>query len=126
MCRSVDNDAGDYLMPPYRNPVESRASKAPARQFVSDTHDHKPDAKSFGTPVIDFYVGTTFSLREIETALVALRSHVHTLGECHEKRVPAAMKTAADEAGRVASQISALAAHLARVTTEHINRRPRA
>jgi len=28
--------------------VEARASHAPARQYVSETHDHKPDAKGDG------------------------------------------------------------------------------
>lgn len=31
-------------LPPHRNHVERRASKRPARQFVSETHHHKPDA----------------------------------------------------------------------------------
>lgn len=29
---------------PYMNSVERRASKRPSRQYVSETHDHKPDA----------------------------------------------------------------------------------
>ncbi len=31
-------------MPPYRNHVEARSSRRPVRQYVSETHDHKPDA----------------------------------------------------------------------------------
>lgn len=31
-------------MPPYRNPLEQRSAKYAARQYVSETHDHKPDA----------------------------------------------------------------------------------
>lgn len=31
-------------MAPHRNHVEARSSRIPARQFVSETHDHKPDA----------------------------------------------------------------------------------
>jgi hypothetical protein len=31
-------------MPVHRNHVELRSSREPARQFVSETHDHKPDA----------------------------------------------------------------------------------
>jgi len=31
-------------MSPHRNHVELRASRKPARQYVSETHDHKPDA----------------------------------------------------------------------------------
>ncbi|KQW22117.1 hypothetical protein ASC80_01600 [Afipia sp. Root123D2] len=31
-------------MSPHRNHVEARANRRPVRQFVSDTHDHKPDA----------------------------------------------------------------------------------
>lgn len=29
---------------PYRNHVERRASRKPARQYVSESHDHKPTA----------------------------------------------------------------------------------
>lgn len=38
-------------MAPYRNHVEARAIRAPARQYVSDSHDHKPDAP-VRTPVL--------------------------------------------------------------------------
>lgn len=31
-------------MAPHRNRVEARSSRKPARQFVSETHDHKRDA----------------------------------------------------------------------------------
>lgn len=31
-------------MAPYRNPLESRSRRYAARQYVSETHDHKPDA----------------------------------------------------------------------------------
>ncbi|MCF2522338.1 hypothetical protein [Bradyrhizobium sp. G127] len=31
-------------MAPYRHHIERRASRTPARQYVSDTHDHKPTA----------------------------------------------------------------------------------
>lgn len=112
-------------MPPYRNPVESRASKVPARQFVSDTHDHKPDAKSFGTPVVDFYTGTTFTLNEIRQATTELVVHVRALAEQHENKSATGMKPHADDIARAAGQISTLAAHLAGVTAQHINRRSR-
>ena len=32
------------MMAPHRNHVESRSSRIAARQFVSETHDHKRDA----------------------------------------------------------------------------------
>jgi hypothetical protein len=31
-------------MSPHRNHVEARASRGPVHQYVSETHDHKPDA----------------------------------------------------------------------------------
>lgn len=34
-------------MPPHRNHVEERSSRKPARQYVSETHDHKPNAPSY-------------------------------------------------------------------------------
>ena len=33
-------------MAPHRNHVEARSSRAPARQYVAESHDHKPDAPS--------------------------------------------------------------------------------
>ncbi len=36
-------------MAPYRNHVEARSSRKPARQYVSETHDHKPDAPTYST-----------------------------------------------------------------------------
>ena len=33
-------------MAPYRNHVEARSSRAPARQYVAESHDHKADAPS--------------------------------------------------------------------------------
>lgn len=37
-------------MPPYRNQLERRSKKYAARQYVSETHDHKPDAPSKSRP----------------------------------------------------------------------------
>lgn len=31
-------------MPPHKNHVEARSYRIVARQYVSETHDHKPDA----------------------------------------------------------------------------------
>jgi len=33
-------------MAPYRNHVEARSSRKPVRQYVAESHDHKPDAPS--------------------------------------------------------------------------------
>lgn len=33
-------------MAPHRNHVEARSSRAPARQYVAESHDHKADAPS--------------------------------------------------------------------------------
>lgn len=35
-------------MAAHRNHVEARSSRVPARQYVSETHDHKPDVVTFG------------------------------------------------------------------------------
>lgn len=37
---------------PYRHHIERRASRKPARQYVSDTHDHKPDAPLATDPAV--------------------------------------------------------------------------
>jgi hypothetical protein len=39
-------------MPPRFNNVEMRSLKYAARQYVSETHDHKPDAPSHHTKVM--------------------------------------------------------------------------
>lgn len=37
---------------PYRHHIERRASRKPARQYVSESHDHKPDAPLCTKPAI--------------------------------------------------------------------------
>lgn len=74
-------------------------------------------------PIVDFYVGTTFSIREIEKAHKLLGAHISDLGTAHEGKRPVSMKSAADDVHKVSVQIGALASHLASVTTQHVNRK---
>jgi hypothetical protein len=37
-------------MGPYRNPLETRSRRYAPRQYVSETHDHKPDAPTHRRP----------------------------------------------------------------------------
>lgn len=38
----------------HRNHVEARSNRIPATQYVSETHDHKPDAPGRGILVTEF------------------------------------------------------------------------
>lgn len=48
-------------MSPNRNHVEARARREPVRQYVSETHDHKPDAPR-RRPVIELHKGIDYAV----------------------------------------------------------------
>lgn len=85
-----------------------------------DTDEAERIAK--GIPVVDFFTGTTLSVREIERASNELVKHIRDLGDCHEGKRPVSLKCAADDVAKVAAQIKALASHLSGVTETHVNR----
>jgi hypothetical protein len=85
-----------------------------------DHHEAERIAK--GVPMVDFFVGTTFSVREIERAHKELGKHIRDLGDCHEGKRAVSMKCTADDVAKVAGQIKTLASHLSGVTETHVNR----
>lgn len=107
-----------------RSHVEARASRIPARQFVSETHDHKPDAPEHSEP--DFYVGLPIVTDEIELGMKVLTAKVRDLRAAQDGNHAVSMKLAAEDVEKVSNQIRNLAAQVVRTTLRHINRRPRA
>ena len=108
---------------PHRNHIESRSSREPARQFLSDSHDHKPDAPGAEEP--DFFTGVSFSVEETLLGLNVLTAKVRALKLSHTTRNVGAMKLGAEDVAKVAGQIKALNDHLAGVCVRHQARRPR-
>lgn len=109
---------------PYRNHVERRSSREPARQFVSETHDHKPDAP--GSPLPDFFTGTSFAVDEVEMALRILTRKVRALTTAHAGKEVVGMKLAAEDVAKVSNQINLLAKTLVDTSVRYVNRKPRA
>jgi hypothetical protein len=110
-------------MAPHRNHVEARSSRELARQFVSETHDHKPDAPEATAP--DFYVGLPLVTDEIELGLKVLTAKVRALRSAQAAKQAVAMKLAAEDVAKVSNQINMLATQTIRTTLRHINRRSR-
>lgn len=76
-------------------------------------------------PVVDFFTGTKFSVSEIVLGRNVMEAQLRILNRAHAERNATDVKLAAEKIARCASEISTLAAHLARVSTTHLNRRPR-
>lgn len=110
-------------MAPHRNHVEARSSRVPARQFVSETHDHKPTVGEQDAP--DFYVGLPLVTDEIELGLKVLTAKVRDLRTAQDSKLAVAMKLAAEDVAKVSNQINMLAAQTVRTTLRQINRRSR-
>lgn len=110
-------------MAPHRNHVEARSSRRPARQFVSETHDHKPDAPEKNEP--DFFIGLPLVTDEIELGLNVLTAKVRALRLAQAGKHAVSMKIEAENIAKVSNQINMLAAQVVRTTLRHINRRPR-
>jgi len=106
-------------MAPHRNHVEARSSRRPARQFVSETHDHKADAPA------PFFVGTFYSVKQIESDTGDLKIRCAALLSAHGSESAVGLKLAAEGIAKLAGQIQSLADHLAKVSIAHVNRRPR-
>lgn len=107
-------------MAPHRNHVEARANREPARQYVSESHDHKPDVQP-----VDFFLGTSFSVDQLAIDHQCLSTHLKALRMAHADRDASGVKLAAEAAAKLAGQMQMLSAHLASVAVRHLNRRPR-
>lgn len=88
-------------------------------------NQHAPIQAETEQSVVPFYEGTRYTVDEIILGMNVATAKVRDLKGSHDARTAVALKIAADDLAKVASQISTLATHLAKVTTEHVNRRPR-
>lgn len=111
------------MMAPHRNHVEARSSRAPARQYVAESHDHKPDAPENAEP--DFFIGVPIVTGEIELGLKVLTAKVKALRLAQDGKHAVSMKIEAENVAKVSNQINMLAAQVVRTTLRHINRRAR-
>ena len=132
---------------PLRNHVEARSSREPARQFVSDTHDHKRDAgrralpsddlpdpfRGLGMEALQIYLDVS----DLESPSAKVLDATDDLLKAHRARTLIGMKMAAEWLRRelkinqplpvkLASQVDASAGHLIGMLVFHINRKPRA
>lgn len=75
-------------------------------------------------PLVDFYIGTSFTIQALEEALLELAGHAMDLSKAHSTQRAVSMKLCADDVAKKANQIAALASHLAGVTEKHVKRNP--
>lgn len=111
-------------MPPHRNHVEARASGPTPTQYVSDTHDHKPDVIEKDGP--ELYTGLALEMDEIALGMNVLNRHARNLRECFDAKQTVSLALAAADIAKVSNQISVLSAHMAKMAGANINRRSRA
>lgn len=123
-------------MAPHRNHVEARSSREPARQYVAESHDHKPDAPS--KPQI--YLGLGYSKDIIIAARAALvddgaklEGACRRLNEAFAAQKMVDVKLAIEDVQRYAGEIENAgrtikyqAAGILKASIGHLNRRPRA
>jgi hypothetical protein len=123
-------------MAPHRNQVEARSSRVPVRQFVSETHDHKPDA-----PVSASKVKETLAMSRDEILLGrnAFRTKFHRHEDAVTSLVDAfvdsrfaeikdaseKLKLVAADLRITAGQIEYLAQGIVNGCVHQLNRRPR-
>lgn len=108
----------------HRNHVEARSSRAPARQFVSETHDHKPDAPTRNVEP-NFYECIKFEFDEIVISMNAMQETAKQMRSDFDGRHDVALKLSLEQFATKAEQARVMSNHLAGVLVRRINRRPR-
>lgn len=109
---------------PYRNHVEARSSRAPARQFVSETHDHKPNASLDTGP--DFFTGISVVIEQMRADYATdLPQKMRAFTTAFEAKDAPSMKLAGEDLARFLGGMQAVANSVVRASLVHINRRPR-
>ena len=73
-------------------------------------------------PTVDFYVGTSFTVFQLEQDLLDLQHAIRDLGYAHTCKRPVGMKLCAEEIAKKAEQITRQCGHLGGVTQKHIQR----
>lgn len=76
-------------------------------------------------PEIDFYLGTSFSVMQLEDDLHELELQIRDLRSAHAGKRAVSMKLCADDVAKKCTQIAALARVVSNVTEVHVNRKPR-
>lgn len=74
---------------------------------------------------VNFFLGTSFAVDQLAIDNEGLRSQLKLLRDAHSANDAVGMKLAAEGAGRLLGQMQGMAGVVARVSVEHINRRPR-
>jgi len=73
----------------------------------------------------DFYKCTRYAAEDVTLGLSVLTRAVRDMNEAHTNRQAVSFKVAVENVAKVANQLQIMAAHLARKTTEHVNRKAR-
>jgi len=107
-----------------RSHVEARANRAPARQFVSETHDHKPDAPTRNVEP-EFYDCIRFEFEEIIIAMNSMQENAKQMRSNFDGRHDVALKLSLEQFATKAEQARVMSNHLAGVMVRRINRSPR-
>lgn len=107
-----------------RSHVEARANRVPARQFVSDVHDHKPDAPTRNVEP-DFYSCIQFEFDEIVIAMNSMQDTAKQMRSDFDGKHDVALKLSLEQLATKAEQARVMSNHLAGVLVRRINRRPR-
>ena len=97
---------------PTTEELEGRAEQLPLIE------PHPTDAK----PTVDFYIGTSFTVFQLEQDLLDLQHAIRDLGYAHTCKRPVGMKLCAEEIAKKAEQIVKQCGHLGGVTQKHIQR----
>lgn len=111
-------------MAPHRNHVEARSSRRPARQYVAESHEHKPDAPLPNEPP-DFYACIRFEFDEIILALNEMQNAAKLMRSNFDGEHDVALKLSLEQFATKAEQARVMSNHLAGVLIRRINRRPR-
>lgn len=118
-------------MAPLRNHVEARASRTPARQYVTESHDHKPDApgghfKPLEPNAVDPVIGELLAGRNtLVVEMAHLESSLRALTTSRSSGLAVAAALSAEEIAKTASQIHTLACSLHKGIAARLNLEPR-
>jgi len=127
-------------MAPHRNHIEARSSRTAARQYVSETHDHKPDARGLSPPsqsqikagLLACYDEIILGRNVMRTKHQRLDAGVAALVEAFKdgryaeiKEKSEALRDIANDIARTSTQIELLANSLVKASVGHLNRRTR-
>ena len=97
----------------------------PTIDEIEGRAEQLPLIEAHATPLVDFYLGTSFTCQALEEDLLRLAGYVMDLRKMHTAKRAVSMKLCADDIAKLSGQISNLSAHLAGATEKFVNRKPR-